>query len=211
MGDEGNWIRVGAIGAAEAAPDRASVDIGVSVLESSVEKAGKTAATTIANVLTALAEQDIDRSDIHTIAHSVRPEYDHSGRARRMAGYRVSNVVRVTVRAIDRVGIIIDRATSAGGDHATVDRIHFEIVDSDELERVARSEAWEKAVGKAEQLAALAGRSLGPARTVEETSRPRPDPVVPHRAAAMAAPGDTPIEGGTISVSVGLTVSFGLE
>jgi uncharacterized protein YggE len=211
MGDDQNWIRVAATGAAEAPPDRASVDLGVSVLGRSVDKASQVASSTVGDVLSAIEAEGVERSDIHTVAHSVRPEYDHSGRTRRLAGYRVSNVVRVTIRSVDRVGPVIDAATEAGGDHATVERIHFELADSDALERVARAEAWEKALGKAEQLAALAGRSLGPARSIDETSGRRPDPVLPHRAAAMAAPAETPIEGGTISVSIGLTVSFVLE
>lgn len=209
MDPNANTIRVDAQGTADGVPDRASVVIGVSVLERTVAKASGRASRVLKSVLDTVQNHGVDRSDLHTVAHSVRPEYDHSGRSRRMAGYRVADSVSVTIRSIDGLGAIVDAATAVGGDDVTVDRIVFDIDDSQELEATARERAWRSAVDKATQLAALAQVELGSPTSIQETAVHRPGPILP-RAAAMAAPVDTPIEAGTLTVDVGLTVAFAI-
>jgi hypothetical protein len=212
MERQDNLIRVEAQGTAEGAPDRASIDVGVSVLEKSVEKATARAAGALSSILQAIQDFGVDRADLHTMGHSVRAEYDHSGRTRRLAGYRVVDSVRVTVRNIDRVGEIVDAATDAGGDHVTVERITFDIDDPQELESTARGRAWQAALARATQLASLAGLELGSAVWIREGTEPRPaPPAMMMRAAPMAASADTPIEAGMLAVAVSLTVAFAID
>ena len=77
---------------------------------------------------------------------------------------------------------------------------------SDERQRqqAARQLAWEDAVAKATQLAELAGVSLGPVLAVSETTTPGPRQAM----AADAAEAAPPIEPGTVTTSISITVRF---
>jgi uncharacterized protein YggE len=113
----------------------------------------------------------------------------------------------VRVRDVSRVGEVIDRCAEAAGDAATVDSVTFSVEDESALSGRARELAWSDAQVKAEHLATLAGRSLGPVVSVVESATRPPGPF-PMGLAAMAE--STPIETGTTTVAVTLVVRFEL-
>jgi uncharacterized protein YggE len=83
--------------------------------------------------------------------------------------------------------------------------LSFEVTDRSPLEAGARAQAWERAHEKASQLASLAGTRLGRPLEIIETSGHGPGPMV-KRAMAMAE--SAPIEAGSASIEVHLTVRF---
>lgn len=191
-----------------ARPDLATVVLGVSVLGDSVAGATAAAREGAEAVLAALEGSGVSSEDVTTTTYSVFPEYDHHEGTQRLIGFRVTNQQRVRVRDVSRVGEVIDRCAEAAGDAATVDSVTFSVEDESALSGRARELAWSDAQVKAEHLATLAGRSLGPVVSVVESATRPPGPFPMARLAAMAE--STPIETGTTTVAVTLVVRFEL-
>src|SRR5690606_16222358 len=95
---------------------------------------------------------------------------------------------------------------AAAGDAVKVNGISFSIEDDAGMVEAAREAAWQDARAKAEQLARLSGRELGPVVSITETvSRP---PVPVEYARLAAADTSTPISPGTATVAIELSVEF---
>src|SRR5690606_27060232 len=105
--------------------------------------------------------------------HPVHAEPTRDGEPR-LVGYRVGNMVTVVVRAVDTLGATLDRVVKAGGNQ--VHGITFGFSDPTALQDQARERAMQDARRKAEQLARLAGATLGAVQRVEavEGGEPRP-------------------------------------
>ncbi len=203
-------ISVTGTGEVNGIPDTVEVTLGISLLADNVQEATTLAAQKADALIAALTDGGVDPKDITTADYSIYPEYDYSSNTQRLAGYRVSNSVRVKIRNIDDTGSLIDAATAAGGDDVVVSGLQFSIDDDAEMVKSARAAAWDDAMAKATQLAELSGQELGTAISINETVSSTPPPVFYERAAADTAGGETPIEPGTSAVTITLSVNFGL-
>ncbi len=209
MGDPvSKGVTVSGVGEVGVPPDLMTVDIGVSVRADTVAEAANTARERANALIESLAGSGIDRKDITTVNYSVFPEYDHHEGRQRLLGFRVSNDLRVTVHDLSGIGEIIDNAVAAAGDVVTVNNIGFSVDDDVAARARAREKAWADALAKAEHLAGLAGRTLGQAVSIVESSGRIPGPRPMMRMAAMAD--SSPVESGTSLVSVTIDVRFEL-
>jgi hypothetical protein len=205
-----NTISVSGTGEVAGRPDTLIVDIGVSVLRPTVNEATTEAAKLADTVIAALTSGGVADRDIQTTSYSIYPEYDYSGQTQRLTGYRVSNVVTAKVRDVESAGGVIDAAVRAGGDATVVNGIRFDIEESSELVTAAREAAWNDAKAKAEQLAGLAGVTLGRAVSISETFSPAPPPIAFEEFLAAADQAATPIQPGEQAVTVTVTVEFSI-
>ncbi|MGF1667174.1 MAG: SIMPL domain-containing protein [Acidimicrobiia bacterium] len=204
-------IAVSGSGTVSGPPDTLMLDLGVSVLARSVGEATGQAAAGASAVMAALGAAGVHSDDVQTTNYSIHPEFDYSRNVQRLIGYRVSNTVSVCVRDIPGAGSVIDAATTAGGDAVVVNGVRFEIEDDTPLLRAARAAAWHDALGKAGQLAELAGAVLGRAVSITESAGWTPSPMLPRRAALDVTAESTPIHGGHQQVSVNIDVAFAIE
>ena len=195
-------------GSADATPDMARVDLGVSVRADTVAEASRTARERAANLISALQTKGIPPNDISTTGFSVYPEYDHQEGRQRLLGYRVSNDLQVVLRDLATSGEIIDAALGATGDESTVNGFTLSLTDDTQARDAAREAAWDDAKRRAEHLASLAGRGLGPVVSVVETSGGSQPPLPMMRMAMEEA---TPIEPGSQAISVVVEVRFELD
>lgn len=202
-----NLITVTGTGEAAGVPDTLEIDLGVSVLAGSVSEANQQAADLAGGLISALETNGVAGDDIQTVDYSLNPEYDYSGAAQRLVGYRVINTVRAKTRDIESAGPIIDAAAAAGGDAITVNGLWFDIERDADMMAAARASAWEDASRKATQLAELAGVPLGRAVSIDEVSGATTPPIAYERA-MLAADAATPIGPGTSVVRVTITVAF---
>lgn len=207
-----NTIAVTGTGQVSGTPDTLIVDMGVQVLRASVGEATSDAARLAQAVIDALKAEGVDDKDIQTTNYSIWPEYDYRNDNQVLRGYRVSNTVSAKIRELERAGDVIDAATAAGGDDAIVNNIRFDLEADGALITAAREAAWNDAKAKAEQLAELAGRRLGSAVSISETSSPTPPPIFYDASVAQeAGAAATPIQPGEASVSVVVNVQFAIE
>ena len=192
-------------------PDTLTLNIGISLERDSVSVATDDAAQLAADLIAALQAEGVEEADIQTANYSIYPVYDYRNDTRRLLGYRVSNDVRVKIRELDRAGEIIDRAAAQGSDEVVVQGVSFSLEDNELLVVAAREAAWKDARSKAEQLAGLAGVTLGAPTAISESVSA---PVPIQRYAAEAAPADaiaTPIQPGELDVTITIQVTFGLN
>ena len=204
-------ISVSGTGEASGAPDLALVELGVSAEGKTVKEARDTAATAMNDVLDALKGDDVAEKDVQTRQFRIEPEYEYPDGTQELIGYRVTNIVEVKVRDLDRVGEVIDDVAKAGGDVAQVQGLSFTIEEPDELRAQARQKAMADARARAESLAELAGVKLGKPISVTESTGASP---VAFREAAPMGQGveeATPIEAGELEISVTVDVLFAIE
>lgn len=205
-GEQKSGISVSGTGEITGTPDTLTINLGVSVRGDTVQAATAEAAEAANSLLASLTSNGIPEDSITTTDYSIFPEYDYRNDTQVLLGYRVNNTVRVKISDVDQSGNIIDDATAAAGDTVKVNGISFSIEDDAGMVEAAREAAWNDARAKAEQLAQLSGRELGPVISITETvSRP---PVPVEYARLAAADASTPISPGTATVSIQLSVEF---
>jgi uncharacterized protein YggE len=199
-------------GRASAAPDVAVLGLGVSAKASTVGAANSQAQQAMTALLDSLEANGVQEKDIQTTSFAIQPEYDYRNDEQVLTGYRVSHMLQVKVRDIDRAGEVIDDAVQAGGDLLQVQSISFIIDDTTALSSQARQKAMADAQAKAEELASLAGVTLGdPTYITESTSTPYTQPYYDRSVAdsAMAAP-VTEISAGELEIVVYVNITYGI-
>lgn len=205
-------ISVQGTGKIAGTPDTLTMSFGVSVTDDSVTAAVASAAESADAVIAALTSAGVAEDDIQTSNYSIHPQYNYRNDTQELVGYQVNNTVTAKVRDLDAAGAIIDDVAAAGGDTVIVSGVSFSIEDNEELVEAARAAAWEDANTKAEQLADLAGVTLGSPNSIVETFSSPPVPIR-FDEVALSAVSDTvtPISPGTQQVAVTLTVGYEIE
>ena len=211
---ENGGITVVGRGEAYGSPDRAEVNVGVETFAETVEEATDQNQATVESIIVALEAEGISREDLQTSNYSLWAEQIYGDRGPEgIAGYRVSNQVRVTIRDIEQVGDVIAAVTGAGANN--IHGVSFRVADPAALEAEARAEAIANARERAQSLAELSGLELGDVMVVSEIiGQPG---VIPYGDRGMgggamaeeaAAPGISP---GQLSVGVDVQVTFAIR
>ena len=205
-------IAVSGTGKIAGTPDTLTISFGVTVLADSVVTAVSRAAESADAVIASLTAAGVADEDIQTANYSIFPQYDYRNDTQTLIGYQVNNTVTAKVRDLDAAGNIIDDVAAAGGDTVTVSGVSFSIEDNEQLVEAARAAAWDDARTKAEQLAGLAGVTLGSPTSIVETFSSPPVPITFDEATLSAAAQTvTPIVPGTQQVAVTLSVVYSLD
>lgn len=204
-------ISVSGTGQASGAPDLALLDLGVSTEGKTVKEARDAAATAMNAVNDAVKGDGVAEKDVQTQQFSIEPEYQYPDGKQELIGFRVTNIVEVKVRDLDRVGEVIDDVAAAGGEVVQVQSLTFTIEKPETLRAQARQEAVADASARAASLADLAGVKLGKPISVTETTG---TPPIRFGIAAPSAQGgaeSTPIQPGELEVSVTVDVLYAIE
>lgn len=189
-------------------PDVVEVVLGVSVRRTDASTAIADASSSAAGVLAAVAASGIDQRDVRTIDYSITQEYRYPPDGQPQAdGFRVSNVVSVIVRDVERAGHVIAAAAAAAAGDVVVNGISFRLEDAAAATAAARVAAFEDARATAGQLAELAGRRLGTVEWIDERP-PAAGWGGPRLLAAKAADAGPPIAAGEVSASVDVEVRW---
>jgi uncharacterized protein YggE len=209
-GDDAGGISVSGRGVAVAAPDIASLSLGVATIRDSARQARDDAASHMTDLIASLEDNGIAENDFHTSQFSINPEIDFRRDGEQVIrGYRVTSILAVTVRDLDHVGEVIDDAVDAVGDPIRVQGVTFSIEDLAALQSEARALAMADAKTKAEELAALAEIDLGKPIAVSESSAGGRPPVF-FGAAELAQDVETPISPGQLEITVNVQVSYAI-
>lgn len=206
IGGTGASIRqltVNASGSVYAAPDQATVQLGVATQASTAADALKQNSADTTAVIEAIKKLGVDAKDISTSNFSVYPTYDTSGT--RINGYQVNNSVTIIIRDISKSGDLLDQVVTAGANN--VGGLNFGIADVSSLQAEARTKAIEAARVKAEAMAAAAGVSLGDLVSINESVNYQPEVAFARGMMADAAM-SVPVEQGQQEVSVSVTLVY---
>jgi uncharacterized protein len=199
-------ISVTGTGSVEAAPDMATLMIGVTTqAETAAEAlAANTEATNA--VIARLTASGVAARDMQTSNLSINPNwtgYDSSTPT--IAGYVASNMLTVRVRALETTGTILDAAVTDGAN--TLNGLTFGLADPEPAYNEARKEAVADARAKAELLATAAGVKLGPVLSIADQGA-MTDPAPMYREAVSAAP--VPVVGGELGLIANVSVTYAI-
>jgi uncharacterized protein len=210
---QASGISVSGQGSITVVPDLARVTLGIEVSNNSAAAAQQDAASKMDGIVSQLKQQGIQDKDIQTVRFDLSPDYDYSTRTPVLKGYKVTNLVVVTLRDISKVGSLLDAVVASGA--TRLQGISFSTSDPAAAGTQGREEAIKNARTKADQLAKLAGVSLGAPISIEETvsAPPTPMDIAPKIAAApsMGAAVQTPINPGTQEITTIVHVVYGIK
>lgn len=199
-------ITVTGSGTAAAVPDVVDVELGAEASAPDVQQALDAAAAGLDAARSALADHGVAAADVQTAQTSTWTERRDDGEQATTA--RLS--LRARVRDVAAAGECVRAALAAAGPVARLESMHVAVGDTAVLVRAAREAAFRDARATAEQLADLAGRSLG--RVVEvhdghgSGGGPRPWALRSEVPATMLA-----VDPGTQEVSAAVTVRWELD
>jgi uncharacterized protein len=208
---ETRLVTVSGRGEVRAAPDRATVTLGILARGAALEPARAEANRVVGALQGVARELRIAAADVRTTRLSVSPDYDYGDgkRARRLVGYVVQRQVVVELRDIDRLGELLEKGLSAGANLAGEP-----VLDSSRRAEFER-EALAGAVADARANAAVIARALdcgvGGARDAVQGGAESRQPFPTQRmalAAAAAAP--ETYQPGELAFAASVTVRFEL-
>lgn len=188
-------------------PDVAILNLGMTTKKNTV-KLAQAEANTVVNALTnAVKEFGVKETDIKTTNYSVYPDYDYNAGSNRIVGYNVNINLSVTVRNIDSVNEILDKATTLGAN--TVGGIQFTVDEEKlkELTQEARKKAVEDAKIKASSLSTAAGMTLGKIVNIQEGGN-SPRPVYFAAKDAVGMGGGAEVQPGSTDITSTITLYY---
>jgi len=192
-------------------PDQVQLDIGVVTQATQSQAASTQNAKQLDAVLTALRKALGPAAEIRTVSYTLNPVYHYprdEGEPK-VTGYNATNIVRVTLDDLAKIGNAIDTATQAGANN--IQRIQFLLKDETVSRKQALREAVQKARSEADTLAAAL--SMRVARVISVTEAGAPG--IPMQAVMMSARGAadvaTPIQAGAIEVRSNVTLTVEIK
>lgn len=192
-----------------ATPDIASVSLGVTTQAATAAEALSANTAALARVVDQLKATGIEPRDLQTSNLSVDPVWSSSdGNSQpQISGYSASNMLTVTVRDLDRLGAVLDRAVSDGAN--TLNGLSFGLSESARAMDEARQLAVKDALARAKLLTEAAGATLGPIVLIQESPAYQvPQPMA--RAGFMKADAAVPVERGQMGISAQVTMTWQL-
>ena len=193
-------------GRAPAAPDMATISLGVVSEAKTARAAMDAASTSVAALLSSLATAGIEERDVQTSSLQLNPVWNHnstSSAGPEITGFSASNTVTVRVRALDALGGVLDGVLDAGAN--SFNGLQFGLQDPVPVTDAARAAAVADARRKADLVAAAAGVALGPILSIAEAGAEMPPQPMFRMEASMAADA-VPVAPGELTVVERVTV-----
>ncbi|MCW2302969.1 uncharacterized protein YggE [Rhodovulum sulfidophilum] len=170
-------LRVTGTGSATAAPDMATLRLGVGHEADTAAEAMALVSDDLGRVMAELQAAGIEARDIQTSGLNLSPVWgDRSEDKRpRITGYSAANGVTVRVRELDGLGPLLDTVIGTGAN--TLDGLSFGLQEPGPVMDEARRAAVAEARRKAELFASASGQSLGSLVSLVEQGANQPRPM----------------------------------
>jgi uncharacterized protein len=197
-------INVTGTGTVEAAPDMATLMIGVTTQAPTAAEALAANSKATDAVIARLTASGIEARDMQTSNLSITPNWTgYDSMTPTISGYIASNMLTVRVRALDTTGAVLDAAVADGAN--TLNGMTFGLADPEPAYKEARKEAVADARAKAELLATAAGVKLGQVLSVTDSGA-MTDPAPMYRDSVSASP--VPVVGGELGLIANVSVTW---
>ena len=200
-------ISVSGSASVQGTPDTINFQIGVHT-----QNAAAAALTSnnqkVAALIKALERGGVKKRDIQTSNLNLYQNFSNNGTP---DGYSVDNSLSVTSHDLNRAGTTIDQAIRAVGNGATLSGVTLSISDQNALLAKARAKAVANARTTADQLAKAAGTSVtGVVSLTDQENQPSPIIYNSFKGVATTAAPSVPIQAGTQSIDVQVSVVYTL-
>ncbi len=226
--DPARSILVSGAAVVNVVPDRALIQLGVQSNSTSVRAVERANSNAIQAVMNAVRALGVESKDITTDWYVVQPVYENY-EDMAIEGYRINNMIAITLRDVSKTSQVISAALQAGANQ--VINVDFYTSDLRKYRDQARELAMTAAREKAQALASAAGAGTGCVLSINENSwssyngwwglygrstgqNQWAQNVIQNVAPAAgvsSTAGDEPISLGQISIRAEITASFGLK
>lgn len=144
----------------QAEPDQVGIQVEMTAKHLQATSAKDEVSSIINQVLDAVRALGISDDEMATLSYTIQPEYEWIDDSRVFTGYRVTCLMKITVKEIGTAGVIIDSIVDHGGFVTSID---FELSadQQDELKLLALEEAAHDAKLKADVVASALGHIIG--------------------------------------------------
>jgi uncharacterized protein len=205
--ESGRKITVSGEGSISATPDKATATLGIRTESQNLQEAQAANAQMANEMLSSLLSLGISRDDIKTADFRIDPIYTYEDGKQIFQGYRVTHLFTVTIRDVDKTGLIIDTAVKNGANE--VMNIQFSVAEPQVYYNQALSLAVMDSFKKARTIAKTLGTSNlpYPISIKEETQKTAPGPYLVASFEKVGSSG-TPIEPGTLEIKASVTATY---
>lgn len=188
-----------------AAPDMATVTLGVTTQGDTAALAMAANNTAVAAVMARLTSAGVAARDLQTSNLSLNPDWSRqdSSTGAPPAVYVASNMLSVRVRMLDDLGAILDASITDGAN--TLNGVTFGLDDPRPTLDEARKRAVADARARAELLAEAAGVTLGPIMSITEGGGYGAPMPMFRQSDAMEA---VPVAAGEMGMTAAVTIVF---
>ncbi len=200
-------ISVNGTGQVTLNPDIARIFIGVQSQSENVADALTENNDKAQAVASALRELGIEDKDIQTSSFTIVPQQQY-GENGQVTGtiYVVNNTVNVTVRDLQVMGRLLDVVTRSGAN--SINGVSFDVQDKSQAVAEARRLAVESARSQAEEMAQLAGVTLGGLQSMS-VYMSQPAQVLYDAKGGMAVnASQVPVSAGELVIQVDVSASY---
>jgi uncharacterized protein len=207
---DGAMLTVSAQGEIKVAPDIATISIGV-VTQGQAADVALAANTAEMNAVVAVIKRDgVADKDIQTANLSVNPQYQYGqNEPPKLTGYEARNQLTVKIRALKKVGKVVDAVAGVGGNQ--INGISFGLDDDGKAMDAARVDAMKKASARAELYAGAANMKVDRILSISEGGAAAPPFPIAMARAEMAGSPPPPMAPGELTVTADVTVAFLLK
>jgi uncharacterized protein YggE len=221
----GRSVQVSGTAVVNVTPDRVLIQLGVQSNATTPQRVEAINSNTINRVIRALEAQGIAEKDIVTDWYVIDPIYENYDDLY-IKGYRINNLVAVTLRDISKVNKVIIAALKAGANRVV--NVEFYLSNLRKYRDQARELAMKAAKEKAQDLASAAGSETGCVMNINENTwsyfnsgwygqnrdlwtQNTIQNVAPAGGGSGALADDGPVNLGQISVRAEVSASFSLK
>lgn len=202
-------ITVTGSGTATGTPDTVNFQIGVNTVAKSAVGALSENSARVARLIASLTSDGVAKRDMQTSDLNIYANYDNKGN---ITGFTASNNLNVTMHTIKNAGAAIDTAARAAGNGVQLNGLSFSISNDSSLLKKARVSAMKNAYLEASQIVAAGGSRIGTiARITDQENVSSPPVIFKTLAPTASGVATTPLEAGSQSVNVQVTVVYTLR
>ncbi len=223
--DSSRTVQVTGSAMINVAPDRALIQLGVQSNGQTPELVQAANAVAIEKVMKAILAQGVESKDIATSLYVIEPIYEDYD-SLYIKGYRINNMLSVTLRKVNLTSSILVAALGAGANQVL--NVEFYTSELRKYRDQARELAVKAAREKAQALASAAGAEAGCVLNISENSwtyynswwwggpsqnqwtQNTVQNVAPSPS-GQGGTGDEPVSPGQISVKAEVSATFGLK
>ena len=207
-----NTLVVSGRGEVYGQPDLALISFAVVSEAKTVAEAMSQNSQKMNAVIAFVKNQGVEDKDLKTTTFSLRPRYEwreeNISSQRQLVGYEARQELEVKMRAMDKIGGLIEGAAAAGANQ--IGDLQFTIDNREELERKAREEAVKDAKDRAKELASLLEVNLVRITNFnEESQAPRSYALESLAVADMGKTAEAPqIETGENKIEITVSITY---
>lgn len=200
-------ISVTGRGAVKGTPDTVSFQVGASSTAGSASAALDENNTRMTSLERTLVRFGVLRKDMQTTGLNIYEDTTDGV----VTGFTVNDTLNVSIHSIKRAGAALDAAVRVVGNGVQLDGVTFSIANDSALLAAARASAMHNAHTTASQVAAGGDATLGRIVRVIDQENSVPAPVYFNGASSVVAEPRVPLQPGSQTVSVQVTVVYALS